>query len=82
LHTVEAEASEDRVDAQPAHGGKASGLDPDGTGAGELQRGDIDFRVDRIWRGRGGGEWWLSGRRRELGLGGRGRCGGSGMGRR
>jgi hypothetical protein len=69
-----------KVDAQPTHGGKASGFDSGGAGPGELQRGDIDLGVDRIWRGRDGDKWWLSGRRRGLGLGGSGDCGGSGMG--
>jgi hypothetical protein len=80
LHAVEAEAGEAWVDAQPAHGGEASGFDPDGTGAGELQRGDIDLGVNRVWRGRHGGRLGLNDRRCGWGLGSRRSGGGSGSG--
>ena len=56
LDPIEAEAGKDRIDAQPLHGGETGGFHTGGPRLDELQRGDIDFGEDRVWRGGLGGQ--------------------------
>jgi hypothetical protein len=51
LDRVEAEVREDRIDAQPVHGGEARGFHAHAARLDELQRGDVDLGEDRVWRG-------------------------------